>query len=225
MRSFQKMGGAAALIEALTYIVGFTLALTLLADFTAGTMDRGEALTFLADNYALLYTWNMTIYVVNGIFLVVLALALYERLKAGSPALAQTGTAFGLIWAGLVLASGMLILIDLDVVGKLYLQDPAQADLAWLILSAVEKGLGGGIEIVGGVWVLLISVAALRSGGLPRALNYLGVIIGVAGILTIIPPISEIGAVFGLGFILWFFWVGIVMLRDRSGLAASVARA
>lgn len=41
-------------------------------------------------------------YVVFGIFLVVLALALYERLKAGAPAMAQTATAFGLIWAGLV---------------------------------------------------------------------------------------------------------------------------
>ena len=44
-----------------------------------------------------------------GVFLVVLALALYERLKAGSPALVQMATAFGLIWAGLAIASGMIV--------------------------------------------------------------------------------------------------------------------
>ena len=39
----------------------------------------------------------------------------------------------------------------------------------------------GEFEILGGLWILLISWAALRTGGLPRTLNYLGVVIGVAG--------------------------------------------
>ena len=40
-------------------------------------------------------------YVAWGILLVVLALALYDLLKAGAPAVAQIATAIGLIWAGL----------------------------------------------------------------------------------------------------------------------------
>jgi hypothetical protein len=43
---------------------------------------------FLANNQAIMYAWSLIIYVVFGVFLVVLALALHERLKAGSPALA-----------------------------------------------------------------------------------------------------------------------------------------
>jgi hypothetical protein len=214
MNDLQKLGGIAALIEAATFVVGFGLLFTLLAPL-AGDVDPGQLVAFLADNQAIMYAWNLIIYVVFGIFLVVLALALYDRLKAGSPALVRTATAFGLIWAGLVIASGMVANDALGTVVDLYARDPAQAALVWVALDSVRNGLGGGNEIVGGLWVLLVSWAALRTGGLPRALNYLGVVIGVAGILTIIPALEALGAVFGLGLIVWFVWLGIVMVRSR----------
>ena len=108
MSSLQKMGGVAALIEAATYVVGLVLFATVLAPYTIGDPDPVESVAFLADNQTIMYIWNLIIYVVNSVFLVVLALALYERLKAGSSAIVQTATAFGLIWAGLLVASGMV---------------------------------------------------------------------------------------------------------------------
>jgi hypothetical protein len=82
------------------------------------------------------------------------------------------------------------------------------------------------------VWVLLIGLAALRARELPRALNYLGVVAGVAGILTVVPALEVLGAVevlgliFGLGLIVWFVWLGIVMLRGgpKTRTHASPAR-
>ena len=198
MNDLQKMGGVAALIEAATYVVGLGLALTLLAPVLDADADQYVA--FLADNLTLMYVWHLIIYLVNGVFLVVLVLALHERLKAGSPAMVQTATAFGLIWAALVIASGMLIINDLGVVVDLYGEDPAQAASVWLALSAVEEGLGGAIELPGGLWVLLLSLAALRAGGLPRALNYLGVVIGAAGILTVVPALDVLADRFWAGF-------------------------
>ena len=76
-------------------------------------------------------------------------------------------------------------------------------------------GLGGGNEIVGGLWVLLVSWIALRDV-LPKALNYLGMIVGVAGIVTLVPALTEVGAIFGLGIIVWYIWVGIVLLRNKQ---------
>ncbi len=52
---------------------------------------------------------NLLMYVVFGLFLIVLTLALHERMKAGAPALMQMATAVGIIWAGSLIASGMLI--------------------------------------------------------------------------------------------------------------------
>jgi len=99
MTDFQKMGGVSALIGAATWVFGMVLLFTLLAPFATGDVDPG----FLADNQAIIYAWNIIIYVVFGVFLVVLLLALHERLKAGSPAMVQTATAFGLIWAAVVM--------------------------------------------------------------------------------------------------------------------------
>ena len=129
----------------------------------------------------------------------------------------RTATAFGLIWAGLDIASGLVANSSLSTVVDLYAKDPAQATSVWLALDSVAGGLGGGIRILGALWVLLVSWAALRAGGLPRALNYLGVVIGVAGLLTVVPALGELGGIiFGLGFIVWFGWVGIVMLSPTA---------
>ncbi len=220
MNDFQKTGGVAALILAATFVVGFALFTTVLAPIGFGDLDPGQTVAFLADNQAITYIANLIVYVVFGFFLVVLALALYERLKAGSPAMAQTATAFGLIWATLAIGSGMLIMSGLGVVVDLYGKDPAQAASVWLVLDYVETGLFSSYEIPGGLWVLLVSWAALRAGRLPRALNYLGVVIGVAGLLTVVPTGDALNAVFGLGSIVWFVWLGIVMLRGSPSAAA-----
>jgi hypothetical protein len=37
----------------------------------------------------------------------------------------------------------------------------------------------------------------------------------MAGILTAVPALGELGVAFGLGSIIWFIWLGIVMLRSR----------
>jgi Domain of unknown function (DUF4386) len=212
--TLQKMGGVAALIEAAAYVVGFGLYLTLLD--SSGYVGPVRKVAFLVDNQAIIYIGNLFIYVAFSVFLVVLALALYERLKAGSPALVQTATAFGLIWAGLVIASGMIFNTGLHNVVDLYGKDPAQAASVWLAIGSVQEGLGGGNEIIGGLWVLLVSWAALRTGGLPKALNCLGMVIGVAGILTVVPALKVLTDVFGLTQIVWFAWLGIVMLRDSQ---------
>jgi hypothetical protein len=49
---------------------------------------------------------------------------------------------------------------------------------------------------------------------LHRALNYFGVIVGMAGILSAIPALGEIGGgIFGLTQIVWFVGLGILLLQ------------
>jgi hypothetical protein len=222
MHRLQKVGGVAALVAAATFVVGFALLATVLDDTVLGTGSvdpEGRFVAELADNEAIIHLWNTVIYVVFGVALVVLALALYERLKAGAPAVAQVATAFGLIWAGLVIAGGMVANNNVSTVIDLYEQDPAQAALAWAALDSVAGGLGGDVEIVGGLWVLLVNWAALRTGVLPRVLSYVGVASGVAGIVTVDPAFEVLGAVFGLGLIVWFAWLGIVLVRANPAAA------
>jgi hypothetical protein len=216
------MGGLAALIQAATYVAALVLLFTVLlpAGYSSQDADPIQNVAFLADNQAAVYTLSVLVYVACSVLQVVLTLALHERLKAGSPAMMQTATAFGVIWAGVVMASGMVASIGLSTVVDLYGKDQPQAASVWLAIESVQDGLGGGTEIVGGLWVLLLSWAALRAGGLPRALNYLGVVTGVAGILTVFPALDALLAVFGLGIVVWFVWVGILMFRGKPSAAS-----
>ena len=209
----QKLGGIAALIEAALYITGFALFLTVLDP--SGYDGHVQKVAFLADNQVASYIANLLIYVVFGVVLVVLVLALHARLKKGSPAIMQTATAFGLIWAGLVIASGMIANIGNSTVVGLFSENQDQAVALWLAIVTVQEALGGGNEIVGGLWVLLLSWAALSAGKLPKVLNYIGVLVGLAGILTVVPAFNVLMDVFGLGQIVWFAWLGIVMLREN----------
>ena len=149
-------------------------------------------------------------------------LALNERLKADSHAMMQIATAIGLIWACIVIASGQVSNLGMDTVVDLYGKDPAQAATVWMAIDSVANGLGSaGGEILGGTWVLLVSWAALRAGELSRALNYLGALIGLAGLFSAVPALfGVLGIIFGLGKMVWSIWLGIVMLRSRTSAAA-----
>ena len=216
---FQKTGGVAALVAAATVVVGIGMYATLLTDYATGDLAPGESVAFLADNQASINIWNLITLIVFSIFLVPLAVALYQRLKVGSSAMAQTATGFGFVWAGLLIAAGMILNVGFGAVVDLYGSNPAAAESLWLALDSVANGLSGGMEIAGPIWILLVSWAALRAGVLPKGLNYLGVVISVAGLITIVPALEDVGIVFGLGLIVWLTWVGIEMLRSRSSAA------
>jgi hypothetical protein len=219
VKKLQKVGGIAALYEAAAYVVGM-VGFLLVVD-VSGVVDPVQKVALMEANQAFLYTMHLIVYVIWGVFLVVLALALYERLKAGSPAIVQTATVFGMIWAGVIMVAGTIHNSGMDTVVGLYGTNPDQAGTVWLAIDSVFGGLGGTTEVLGGIWVLLISWAALRAGGLPRVLNYLGVAIGVAGIVSIVPALAELFIyIFALGQIVWFVWLGIVMLRGRTSAAA-----
>jgi len=223
MKNLQKMGGIAALIGAATNLLALVVLLTILAPTGYGSDDPGQVVAFLANNQAFIRVWYLIIYLVFGVSMIFLALALYERLKAGSPALAQAVTTFGLIYAVLVIVIGTLAINNLSTVVKLYGENPAQAAMVWLTLDSVETGLGagGGETIVNALWLLLLSWVALWAGELPRVLNYLGVAIGVAGILSVVLASLGLSAVYGLGLIIWFIWLGIVLLRSNPGKKAT----
>lgn len=206
MNNLQKWGGIAALGHAAALVVGMVLGFTLMFPLLDAAPD--QVLKFLADNQTLVYLWNLIVNWGSAITLVIMVLALYERLKAGSPALIQTATVFGFIWAGLIIGTGNLMLHNLGVVANLYGNDPAQAVAAWTAL-------------VRSLWVLLLSLAALRTGGPTRAPSYLGVFLGIAGILTMIPAIAEtMFMIFGPGMMVWSAWVGFVMLRRSAAVTA-----
>jgi hypothetical protein len=219
MKGLQKMGGIAAMYEAAAYIVGMIGFLTVVD--VSSVADPVQKVALMADNLAFLYILHLIVYVVWGILMIVLALALYDRLKSGSPAIMQIATVIGIFWGCVIILSGMIHNVGMQNVVDLYGKDPTQAGTVWLTIDSILGGLAGSNEVIGGIWILLVSWSALRGGELSRVLNYLGVVVGAAGIISIVPALAELFIyIFALGQIVWFIWLGIVLLRSNPDKTA-----
>jgi hypothetical protein len=219
VKTLQKFGGFAALYLAVAYLVGLVLFIAVL-DYPSIT-DPAQKVALLVEKQMVIFSTNLLMYVFFGVFLIVLSLALYDRLKAGAPALMQVATAIGIVWAGSLIASGMVANAGIAPAVALYAKDPAQAALTWQTIESVASGLGNGNgEILGGLLTLLVSLAALRAGGLPKGLNVLGLLVGAVGCASILPGLADLAAVFGLSQIIWFVWLAIVLLRSNPGKTA-----
>jgi hypothetical protein len=219
MKTLQKSGGIAALYMAISHLIGIVIFIVIL-DVLSIT-DPAQKLALNIEKQTVIFSTNLLMYVFFGFALIVLSLALYDRMKSGAPALMQAATAIGIIWAGSLIASGMVANAGLATVVALYAKDPTQAALTFQAIEAVANGLGNANgEILGGPLTLLVSLAALRAGGLPKGLNILGLFVGAVGIITIIPALNALTGVFGLGQIIWFVWLGVVLLRSNPSTVA-----
>jgi len=223
--TLRHTGGLAALICAGTYLFGFALLVTLLAPLGYGTgdIDAAAVVRFAQANLGIIVTWNTVIYIVNALALTLLVVALAARLRPASPDWSLVTLAFGLVWCALVLGAGMIANVASERAVAIAQTDFESAVETWQVLHAVELGLGGGNEIAGGVWILSVSLVALSRRAFGKVVIGLGVMTGLGGLATILPPLGDVaGAVFGLGAIAWFIAVGVALLR-RLDPAPSLA--
>jgi hypothetical protein len=220
--SQQRAGGLSALYLALAYLVAMPYFL-IAVDYLNVT-NPAEKVALLAEHQTSMSAMYLITYVIFGIALAVLSLTLYRRMKDGAPVMMQAATAAGLIWAFVLVASGLVFNFGMETVVALYDTNPLQAVAAWQAIEPVTEGLGGaGGEILGGLWVLLVSWAALRTGGLPKILGWLGVAIGLVGIASVVPALRDAQMVFGMLQIVWLAGTGIVMLRTTERAVERVA--
>ena len=206
-----RAGGMGALVATATFLFGIVLFVTQLADFTAPDATVADQVAFLVDNEGVLFVGYAVIYLLFGLAIAPLVRALQQRLHRAEPELAAMSSVFGYVWVGLMFATGMVLTIGMGAVADLA-GEAAQAEPLFTAIDTIGNGLGGGNELVGGAWILLVSRAALRAAALPRWLNVLGIVTALAGIVTVVPALTEVGIVFGLGCIAWFAAVGRELL-------------
>ncbi len=174
----QKVGGVAALYIGLTLIAAMPFFLLLVDYAKAETV--AEKVASIISNYASLYAMYLASYVFYGLAVGVLAFALYDRLRENAPAMMRAATAVGLLWSVALVASGMVWNYGMTTVVGLAKTDPTQARLVWQAIEPVSQALGGaGGELLGGLWIALLSAVALRSAALPKPLGWFGLVVGI----------------------------------------------
>jgi hypothetical protein len=205
-------GSAAAFYLAVAYVAGIAYFLVGV-DFPS-LVDPLDKIAMFARHLRGLQIAYLAIYVVFGFVLMVLAWALHERLHAAAPTTMRVATSVAVVWAGLLVAGGMVTNVGMETVVALHGADPSQAATAWLAIETVATGLtGGNGEVLGGLWTLLVSSAAWRGRSLPVPLIVVGMVAGVAGLASALPGLTVVVAAFGLTQLLWFVGLGLVLLR------------
>jgi hypothetical protein len=208
----QAWGSAAALYLAAAYVAGIVYFLVGIG--YPSIVEPLDKIALFARHLRGLQVAYLGIYVVFGFVLMVLAWALHGRLQAAAPDTMRVATSVAIVWAGLLVAGGMVTNVGMETVVALHAADPTQAATAWLAIETVATGLtGGNGEVLGGLWTLLVGVAAWRGRSLPVPLIVLGMVAGVAGVASALPGLTVLVAAFGLTQLLWFVGLGVVLLR------------
>jgi len=150
----------------------------------------------------------------NALALIVLVVALCERLTAATSGCAAVSKGIGLVSAALVLGAGMIAHVALDRAAHLAPSDAAGAADLWVVLHAVRPGLGGGNELAGGVLIGSVSLAGSIGESLARPVAYLGVPTGPSGLATVVPSPDDVAGALGLGSIVWFLMIGALLAKE-----------
>lgn len=218
MKNLQKLAGIGAFVLASAYLIGIAMAFTLLD--TSSMTDPLEIVAFTVNNYPVFYIWITMIYVISGVFLIPLSLGIKERLDRFSDkpdSLTLLGAVFGILWAGMIITSGLVHNSGLLETVKIYQEDPQKAWEFWRMIETVHSGIGAEAEVPGGIWSLLVGFAALKTKAFPKWLNIMAIIAGIAGLLTIIPPLADyIIALYALAHIIWWIGIGLVMIKKSD---------
>jgi len=193
---------------ALIYIAAFIYFGAVFDYPSEGTQE--ERLRFLHENQLAVSIAYGSIYIFFGALLAVMVAGLHNLLRPYGPT-ATLVSLLGAVWVGLVMATGMIYVTGLKHVVAL-LPDYAAAFQLWQVILMLGDSLGGGNELVGGLWVAGTSLLCARCGVLSRALNSLGGLVGFLGIATIL-PVDGFTDLFGLTQIVWFVWIGLSLLR------------
>jgi len=218
----RRAGGFAALYIAAAYLAAIPY-FVFLVDYPSAT-DPQDKVALLVDHHTSLYVMHLLSFEFVAIALIVVTLAVYQHLHEHAPATSQVATAVGLVRAGLLLASVMVFNYGMAVVVDQQASDPQQAAATWQVIEPVAEALGGaGGDVLAGVWFLLVSWVALRSSVFPRALNWLGLGVGAAALLSAVPGLGVLEAAVGLLQIAWFLWFGIITARTGSTDSHSTA--
>lgn len=190
-----------------------------------------EKLEFIQEHETLYYFSNVVLYIIFGLAQLALTYAMTRRLRGTFPETSVLSQGLGIVWVTLVLAAGMIGNVGTKIALRFltdHSDEPDRATALWDSIHTIHttRSIGGGNEIVGGCWVMLVSLCELLSShyqnkstptiktcGLlySQVTAVIGVAAGLAGIVHTVPALENAGAVFGLLMILWYIMIGILL--------------
>lgn len=158
--------------------------------------------------------------VILGASLIVLALALHERLRGAAPFAVRIGTAAGVIGGALFITQGLGPLLGPAQLATIDAQNHEAAVAAFAAFGLVGNLLFTAGSVMFGALALIDSVVGARARLLSRPLSYVGMLLGIAWIVSATGvSVGPLGLVIPVLVLVWSVWLGIALLRSEPRVA------
>lgn len=213
--SFIRSGAISAQVVAGTYVVGFLAMGAYLGPrgFVTAVDDPAGSLAFLLANQPAMCLWYLVLYLLGGAAMAVVALGVADRLRE-TPLAARLSGVLGLIWSGMLVASGSIAVVGQHAVVSLTDAHPAAAESTWVTVSIIQDALGGGVEVIGALWLAVVGYAMVRARAVSVVLGGLALGLAAVGLVSVLPFAAATAvSIFGIGLIVWFTWLGLTLNR------------
>ncbi len=193
----------------------------------ASFADPAAAMAFLTESGTIL-RWAVLSGFVNLIFLIVFIAGLAARLQSKTPTLATTTLWFGMIGITLHLLVPLAHWYGVPAFLEAFARNPAAAESAWTAFIVVgHEAAGGAGSLFMGLSMLTAGWAIVAERAMPFLLGWLGLLTGLATVLTLFAPDTPLSALAGAMFmpslllaIIFRIWAGIALTRPATSAAA-----
>lgn len=218
MRDTNRIGGWAALVEAVFFLIVPVLFVLVLPRLGLSLSDQGDTskLLLFSIKNPLLVLFDIAMVIAAGA-IVILALVLQDQFRDSAPFAMRGAVIAASIGAALFVVSGIGDAYDLLGMGQLYASNHTLATTAYAAVGTLAFGLYYAGVMVYGVWALVTSWVALRSGAFSPAQNYLGIAWGVLAILSVFATGSAtlylLALLVPILGVIWTGWLAMRMLR------------
>jgi len=203
-----KLGGISAILLTLIYVIGIVMQATMLN--TGGLTGIDQVFEFAKSNMNLLIVWISLLYIIFGVLLAVLSVSLHDLIAVHSGFTGRLNMVFGAIWSTLVIASGMIYNTGLMTAVEL------DSSSLFQTTQTIHLAIGGNNEIMGGLWMLSVVYAGMKYGLFSKWINVMGLIAGVAGVLTMVPSLFDaLIMVFAFGQMIWWIGIGVTLIKRK----------
>jgi Domain of unknown function (DUF4386) len=222
MDTLGRFGGYAAILLGVVAIIGDVIYLLLPADQRLG-VKAAAILPSVARGAPLLLAqfWVLTL---EGVLGIAVVLALSRLVQAASEGWVRFTSVLALVGFAVTAVSNVITIARLPAIAAAYVAGDAatKAALAPTWRSTLDPyGLWGYGAV--GLWVLVVSVLALRSASLPRSLAYVGLAYGVLLLLIPVALLTGTASSLLIGVVVlatlagpvWWIWTGLVVLGLR----------
>lgn len=209
----ERQGAIAAMVCALSFIIGLAVVLLIVPDFNQNAEQR---LVVFMQHKLLMQVWYFVVYVVFGISLLVLSRSLLAQRAGEHNFLEQMSSLVSYLWACYILACGFIAILSIEFLFTNSSNENTNISEVWRQIYNIQMGLGEGVEWVGAIWVICINACLYYQNRFPKPLIIIGFIIAAIGMLTLYPPLAEVGALFGLLQVFWFLAISVLLFREDA---------